>query len=75
MVDVSVTEAKARLSELIACVERGEDVHITRHGHRAVSLVLFSSVEVKREFGLTKYGWIADDFDDALPDSELALWE
>lgn len=29
---VSVAEAKARLSELLNCVESGEDILITRHG-------------------------------------------
>ena len=36
---MNVSEAKARLSELRAAVERGEDVIIARGGHPVVRLV------------------------------------
>lgn len=36
---LSVTEAKAQLTELVRRAETGEDVILTRHGHPAVRLV------------------------------------
>jgi prevent-host-death family protein len=36
---VSVTDAKARLTDLVRRAEAGEDVTLTRHGHPAVRLV------------------------------------
>ena len=35
----SVREAKARLSELIAAAERGEEVVVTRHGEPVIEMV------------------------------------
>ena len=35
---VSVTEAKAQLTELVRRAEAGEEVILTRHGHAAVRL-------------------------------------
>ena len=73
---MSVTDAKARLSELIAYVEHGEDVQITKNGKPAVRIVLDGQrAEKVRQFGLSPNGWIAEDFDAPLPDGELALWE
>ncbi len=39
MRQVSVAEAKAKLSEIIQAVEAGEDIRITRHGSPVVRLV------------------------------------
>jgi prevent-host-death family protein len=39
MRQVSVAEAKARLSEIILAVENGEDIRITRHGKAIVRMV------------------------------------
>lgn len=36
---VSVTEAKGQLTELVRRAEAGEEVVLTRHGHAAVRLV------------------------------------
>ncbi|ATQ67991.1 MULTISPECIES: type II toxin-antitoxin system Phd/YefM family antitoxin [Methylosinus] len=36
---ISVTEAKAQLTELVRLAEAGEEVILTRHGHSAVRLV------------------------------------
>jgi len=35
---ISVTEAKAQLTELVRLAEAGEEVILTRHGHAAVRL-------------------------------------
>ena len=37
--DMSITEAKARLTDLVRRAEAGEDVVLTRHGQPAVRLV------------------------------------
>lgn len=37
--EVSVTEAKAQLTELVRRAESGDEVILTRHGHAAVRLV------------------------------------
>ena len=79
MVRVSVTEAKAKLSSLIAAAEQGEEVVITKHGQTAARLVVDGERKPHRKrpnFGSLKGKvWIADDFDDPLPEEELELWE
>ena len=39
MREVGITEAKARFSELLHMVERGESISITRHGRPVAQLV------------------------------------
>lgn len=39
MTEMSLTDARARLPELLDRVEAGETIHITRHGKRAAVLV------------------------------------
>src|SRR5438105_2584927 len=41
---VSVTEAKAQLTELVRRAEGGDEVILTRHGHAAVRLVPVKAV-------------------------------
>lgn len=36
---ISVTEAKAQLTELVRRAEQGDEIILTRHGHEAVRLV------------------------------------
>jgi prevent-host-death family protein len=36
---ISVTDAKAQLTELVRRAEKGEEIVLTRHGHAAVRLV------------------------------------
>ena len=36
---ISVTEAKAQLTELVRRAEQGDEIILTRHGHAAVRLV------------------------------------
>lgn len=70
---VNVQEAKTRLSELLARVERGEEVIIARAGKPVAHL---SAVEraPDRAFGTMRIE-VTDDFFEPLPDSELASWE
>jgi prevent-host-death family protein len=71
---VSSTEAKARLNALLAEVERtGSPVTITTHG-RPVA-VLTPVGQRPRIFGQLPTLHIGDDFDEPLPESEIAAWE
>ena len=65
MVANTVTEAKARLSELIALVQAGEDVIINKAGKPAAVLRSYQSSSPRRRPG-TMRGKIriAPDFDD-----------
>jgi prevent-host-death family protein len=36
---ISVTDAKAQLTELVRRAEKGDEIILTRHGHAAVQLV------------------------------------
>ena len=42
---ISVTEAKAQLTELIRRAEAGDEIILTRHGHAAVKLVPVAKVK------------------------------
>lgn len=43
--DMSITEAKARLTDLVRRAEAGEDIVLTRHGQPAVRLVAVKVVK------------------------------
>ena len=45
---VSVTEAKGQLTELVRRAEAGEEIILTRHGHAAVRLVAVKAVPDKK---------------------------
>lgn len=61
---VTVTQAKANLSKLLAMAERGEEVIIGRAGKPVALLKAVSSKPAKRKLGaLNGQGWMADDFD------------
>lgn len=68
------TEAKNRLNALLAEVERtGKAVTITNHGRPVAKLVPVEPVQ--RRFGQLPNLLVPKDFDEPLPDSELARWE
>lgn len=46
---VSVTDAKAKLTDLVRRAELGDDVILTRHGHPAVRLVPVSPAAKKAD--------------------------
>ena len=73
---VNMHEAKTNLSKLVAMAEAGEEVIIARNGE-PVAKINSAKKQERRvpRLGLTDKGWIADDFDDPLPEEELALWE
>lgn len=79
---VSIREAKNRLTELTRRVEAGERMTITRHGKPVADLVPHApgrgGVDWEagdaylKERGLERpVFWIADDFDDPLPEDFL----
>lgn len=70
---VNVQEAKTRLSELLARVERGEDVVIARSG-RPVAHLAAVSPPASRTFGILDLT-VPDSFFQPLDEAELAAWE
>jgi prevent-host-death family protein len=71
---VTSTEAKNRLNALLAEVERtGEAVTITNHGRPVARLVPVRPMP--RKFGQLPNLLVPNDFDEPLPESELARWE
>ncbi len=74
--EVSVSAAKANLSKLLARVEEGGDVVITRSGRPVARLVPVRPDAGARVLGLDAgRGWIAPDFDAPLPDDVLEGFE
>jgi prevent-host-death family protein len=81
MKTVSIREAKNRLTELAREVERGETIVVTRNGRPAFELTphrprkglrLETIEEFERKHGIeTIVAFIADDFDDPLPEDFL----
>jgi len=72
---VGVHEAKTTLSRLLARVEAGEEVVISRSGRPVARLVPVTHDVPRRRPG-TWAGQvhIGADFDDPLPEDELAAW-
>ena len=81
MKTVTIREAKNRLTELAREVERGETIVVTRNGSPVFELAphrprkglrLEAIEEFKRKRGIeTIVAFIADDFDDPLPEDFL----
>ena len=81
MTTVSIKEAKNRFTELGRMAEAGETVVVTRNGkpafeigpHRATGgLNLAAIAEYKKKHGIdTIVEFVADDFDDPLPEDFL----
>jgi prevent-host-death family protein len=82
--EVSVKEAKAKLTELLRKVEAGERIVLTRHGKPVADLVPHGdTAEEKPMSVMERYeawhkehpskniGWVAPDFDDPLPEDFL----
>ncbi len=76
MYDVNVHEAKTHLSRLLARVERGEEVVISRSGKPVARLVPVAAPPGPRVLGGDKGKVvIAEDFDAPLPGHLLAAFE
>jgi prevent-host-death family protein len=73
---VNIYAAKTHLSRLIDQVNAGEEIVITRHGRPVARLVPASEAQPRKPGLLEGKGcWIAEDFDDPLPDDLLDLFE
>lgn len=73
MTQVDVQEAKTRLSDLLLRSERGEEIIIARAGRPIARLVPLVQAPPRR-FGVMDLD-VGDDFDELIPESELATWE
>jgi prevent-host-death family protein len=74
---VNIYEAKTQLSKLVDLAAAGTDIVISRNGKPIARLTSVKDKE-KRLLGLGALegkGWIADDFDEPLPDELLAEFE
>ena len=73
---MNIAQAKAKLSELVAAAERGEEVVLARGGHPVVRLVPAIPPKPKFRFGVAA-GEVnrVPDFLEAMPEDELARWE
>lgn len=71
---MNIAEAKAKLSELIAAAEKGEEVIIARGGQPVARIV--SVAHRPFQIGLMDgKGGALPDFLEPLPEDELRLWE
>jgi prevent-host-death family protein len=74
MIVVTVHQAKANLSKLVAEAVAGADVVITKGSIPAVRLVPVKPKKNRRYGALKGLITVADRFDEPLPASELAAW-
>jgi prevent-host-death family protein len=73
--EVSVREAKTRLSQLLRRVARGEEIVIANRGVPVARLVPVARAKAHRELGIESVGLkVADDFDAPLPADILAAF-
>lgn len=76
MYSVDVNEAQTELSALLARVDAGEDVVITREDKPVARLVPYGRRHGMRRFGSLKGRLMVDDrFFDPLPEAEMAAWQ
>lgn len=69
---VKVQYAKTHLSALLASVEKGEEIVISR-GEQAVARLVPLDASAERELGFVPFE-VPDSFFEPLPDEELAAW-
>ena len=77
MIMVNIADAKARLSELIESVDRGEEVVICKHNRPVAELRALPASRVgPRDLTPMFPAWtIERAFFEPLPPDEIALWE
>ena len=76
MQTVNIYEAKTKLSKLVDLASSGTDVVIARAGKPVARLTSIKEEKRPLVYGLLAgEGWIADDFNDPLPDEILAGFE
>ena len=75
MASVSVHEAKTNLSRLLAQVEAGAEIVITRNNRPVARLVRVGPPKKKPLLGALKgQVFFEDSFFDPLPEEEIARW-
>jgi prevent-host-death family protein len=76
METVTIHAAKTHLSQLLARVERGEEIILARGKHPVARLVPYRPTAAKRQFGALR-GIVSVDreFFEPPPEDELARWE
>ena len=73
---VNIYEAKTQLSKLVDLASTGTDVVIARAGKPVARLTTLKKRERMAGFGsMNGKGWIAEDFNDPLPDDLQALFD
>jgi prevent-host-death family protein len=73
---VNIYEAKTQLSKLVDLASSGTDVVIARAGKPVARLTTLKEEKRPLVYGLLQgEGWMADDFNDPLPDDILAGFE
>ena len=77
MQTVNIYEAKTKLSKLVDLAASGSDVVIARNGKPVARLTTIEQQKKKPiVYGLLEgKGWIADDFDDPLPEEIQKYFE
>jgi prevent-host-death family protein len=76
MESVTIHTAKTTLSQLLARVEAGEEIVLSRGKVPIAKLVPFQPVAPKRQFGaLRGIIPVGPGFFEPLPDDELAAWD
>ncbi len=72
----NIYEAKTQLSKLVDLASSGTDVVIARSGRPVARLTAVNTEKRPLVFGLLEgEGWIADDFNDPLPEDLQAAFE
>lgn len=72
---VNVEEAKARLSELVAAAEKGEEVTIARGGRPVARIVPAAGLKPVFRIGLAdRVAGDLPDFLEPVPEHELEIW-
>ncbi len=73
---VNIHAAKTHLSRLVERAAAGEEIIIAKNGKPLAKLVPYREEKPPRVLGSMRGQiWIADDFDDPLPDDLLAAFE
>jgi prevent-host-death family protein len=75
MTTVNIHVAKTHLSKLIERVRLGEEIVIAKAGTPVARLVPENSREPRKPGSAKGKIWIADNFDDPLPDDLLDMFE
>jgi len=74
-IQVNIAEAKAKLSELVARAEAGEEVVIARHGRPIVALTPKAPPQTgRRRLGLWKHLNVSVPLSTFEPDPEIEAW-